>query len=253
MSSTDFTTTPPSAPAGVRLSPLERARRVFVSPSTAWEGLEEQVQWWIPMVLLTLVTVGLFFLLYQRAYLPMMLDQLDQQVVNGQLPAEQVDRMEQVYSGVPAQLMIMATQVIAVVLITLLWASVTAFGIGFVLGGRLSYRLALEAVCWSSLVSIPAQILVAAMAWSQETMKGVHVGLAALLPQADTPSKLQTGLTVFLDSISPFSVWNLFVLVVACSTFSRLPRRNVAWVLVSLYLALFAIGAVLSALFAPGA
>lgn len=256
MSTTEFTATPPpapTAPAGERLSPWERARRVFVSPQTAWEGIEEQVQWWIPLLLMSLVTAGMFFLLYHRAYLPMLLDQLDQQVVNGQLPAEQVDRMEQVYTSTPTMIMIMVTQLLAVTVITLISAAVVWFGVGFVLGARFRYRIALESVCWANLVTLPSYVVMAAIAWSQETMKGVHLGLAALLPHSDTPSKLEVGMTVFLDAISPFAAWNLFVLVLACSTLSKAPRRSVAWVLVSLYLALFAIGAAVSALFAPGA
>ncbi|MFN7956689.1 MAG: YIP1 family protein [Candidatus Eisenbacteria bacterium] len=250
----DLSPEAPAAPsAAVRLSPWERARRVFVSPSSAWEGLEEQVQWWIPLVATLLMAIGVFLLLYERAYLPMMLDQMDQQVVNGQLTADQVDRMEQVYSGRMAMSLIAASQLVAVTVVMLVGALVVWFGVGFVLGARFRYRLALEAVCWANLVTLPSYLLMAAMAWSQETMKGVHLGLAALLPHADTPSKLEVGLTVFLDAISPFAAWNMFVLIIASSILSRAPRRNVAWVLVSLYLALFAIGAAVAAMMTPGA
>ena len=79
------------------------------------------------------------------------------------------------------------------------------------------------------------------------------VGLAALLTMSDPPTKLQAGLAVFLDSISPFTAWNLFVLVLISSSLSRMPRRSVAWVLVSLYLAFAAICAAAIGIFAPGA
>ncbi len=235
-----------------RVSPGTRAMRVFVSPVKAWEGLEHQVQWWIPLLITALFSAGVFFLLYDRAVLPMMLEQMEEQVASGQLPAEQFDKIEAAYSGGGARYLMVGGQVLAVTLITFLVAAVVWFGIGFVLGAKFRYRLALEAVCWSNLVTLPVQLIVTAIAWSQETMKGVHIGLAALLPQSDEPSKLMVGLTVFLDAISPFSAWNLVVLVLAGSTLAAAPRRSVAWVLVSLYLALFAIGAVVSAIFSPG-
>ena len=253
MSISDYSEGPPPVAVGARISPWERARRVFVSPSTAWEGLEEQVQWWVPMLIVGLVGAGVFALIYQRSFVPMVLDQLDQSVANGQLPAEKLDQIEGFYSGPMAMLLFGAMQVLTLSAMTFLWAAIAWFGVGFVLGGKFRYRLALEAVGWSGLVMIPSQIITAGIAWSLETLKGVHVGLAALLTMSDPPTKLQAGLAVFLDSISPFTAWNLFVLVLISSSLSRMPRRSVAWVLVSLYLAFAAICAAAIGIFAPGA
>lgn len=253
MSISDYSEGPPPVVVGARLTPWERARRVFVSPSTAWEGMEEQVQWWIPMLFVGVVGALGFAAIYQRSFIPMVLDQLDQSVVNGQLPAEKVDQIEAFYSGPTAMLLFGAMQVLTLSVMSFLWAAVAWFGVGFVLGARFRYRLALEAVAWAGLVMIPSQILTFGIAWSLETLKGVHVGLAALLTMSDPPTKLQAGLAVFLDAISPFAAWNLFILIVLCSSLSRLPRRNIAWVLVSLYLALAAIIAAAVGIFAPGA
>lgn len=235
-----------------RISPWVRMGRVFVSPTTAWEGLEEQVQWWIPMLILLAVSAGLLLVLYQRAYLPMILEQMDRQVANGQVPAEQLDRIEQIYSSPVTMYITCAAQTLVIALLTFATALFVWFGVGFVLGAKLKYRLALEVVCWANLVTLPSHFLMGALAWSQETMKGIHLGLAALLPVEDTPSKLHVGATVFLDAISPFTAWNLVVVVIACSTLSHAPRRSIAWVLVSLYLAIFAIGGAVSALLTPG-
>jgi hypothetical protein len=74
-----------------------------------------------------------------------------------------------------------------------------------------------------------------------------------LLPEADPPSKLHAGMAVLLDAFGPFVIWNLFVTVIGCSVLSGAPRKNVAWVLAALYLALTVVFAVVAALFAPGA
>ncbi len=243
----------PSTATIARLSPWERARRVFVSPSTAAQGLEDHVQWWIPMLLSLAMVAIMFVTLYDRAFTPMLVEQMDQQVVSGQVPAEQADKIEDFYASKAGLAIMGGSQLVAVAAMTFIVAMVVWFGVGFVLGAKFRYRLALEAVCWASLVTLPSYLVMIAIAWSQETMKGIHLGLAALLPQPETPTKLSVGLTVFLDAISPFAAWNLFVLVLLCSSLAGAPRRNVAWVLVSLYLALFAIAAVVSGFMAPGA
>lgn len=247
----DQTLSAPAAPA--RLSPWERARRVFVSPGTAAEGLDDHVQWWIPLLLTLAMTAIMFITLYDRAFLPMLVDQMDQQVVSGQVPTQQADKIEDFYSSKAGLAIMGGSQLVAVAAMTFVVAMVVWFGVGFVLGAKFRYRLALESVCWAGLVTLPSYLVMIAIAWSQETMKGIHLGLAALLPQPETPTKLSVGLAVFLDAISPFAAWNLFVLVLICSSLAGAPRRNVAWVLVSLYLALFAIAAVVSGLMAPGA
>ena len=74
-----------------------------------------------------------------------------------------------------------------------------------------------------------------------------------LVPEPETPNKLITGLTVFLDAFSPFAAWFLVVVILGTAALSGASRRNVAWVLVMLYLALGAFFAAVNALFIPGA
>jgi len=132
-------------------------------------------------------------------------------------------------------------------------AIATALGIGFVLGVPFRFRLALEATSWASLITIPTQLLVFGLAWSRETMRGVHVGFGLLLPEPDTPSKVLTGLGFFLDSIGPLSIWYVIVLVIGASALSGAPRRSVAWVVGGLYLGFVLLFSALGAVFAPAA
>ena len=81
------------SPAEVRLSPLARAIRIFSDPANAWVGLEARQQWWIPLVTIVALQVGLLLATYQRAMVPMLMDQWDQAVVSGQMPAEQADKL----------------------------------------------------------------------------------------------------------------------------------------------------------------
>src|SRR6266487_2065563 len=126
------------------LSPLARMVAIFARPTHAWTGLRGRAQWWIPLLVVVAVTCAGTALLHRRAILPMMTEQWDQQVADGNMPAEQADKMEAFFSG-PAGLAIMVgQQAIGVPIFTLFAGLLVWFGIGFVLGTKMSYRLALE-------------------------------------------------------------------------------------------------------------
>ena len=241
----------PVATAGPSLG--ARTFRVFARPFQAWEGLDAHARWWFPLLVGVAVQTILLGLTFHRVLLPTMVDQWNQSVESGQMTAAQVDKIVSFFSDNPAGLaLILGQQVVGVVLILLVVALVVWFGIGFVLGTRFPFRQALEVVSWASLVRLPEVLLTFAIGWSQETLKGIHFGLAVLLPEMDPPSKLHQGLSVLLDAFGPFVIWNLFVTIIGCSVLSGAPRKNVAWVLSALYLALTVVFAVVAALFAPG-
>lgn len=242
------------APRGPGMSPWQRIVRIFTSPSRAWEGLEDRVQFWIPLVFVVVLQAALSAATYHRVLVPMMLEQWDDAVVNGQMQQAQVDKMSEFFANNPMAIALtVGQQVVILPLITLLVAAVVWFGCGFVLGTKFRYRLALETVSWASLIQVPATILTFTIAWFTESFKGVHLGFAALLPEAETPNKLHSGLTVFLDAIGPFGIWYVFVLILGASALSGAPRKNVAWVLIALYLALSGLFAAVAASFTPGA
>src|SRR5262249_22622410 len=88
-----------STAAPGQLSPLQRAIAIFVRPAAAWEGLGERAQWWIPMLAVMIVTLTGSALLYHRAQLPMILDAMEERVSSGQMTSEQLQRIEEFYSG----------------------------------------------------------------------------------------------------------------------------------------------------------
>lgn len=243
----------PAPPAPGGLSVFARLVAVFVSPARAWDGLQTQVQWWFPVLVIALVQTVSGILLYDRAILPMIVSRWEQAVENGQMTADQMANAEQMMSQPLWRIVTVVQQDIVWFVMVLISALAVWFGVGFVLGSRLKYRHALEVVAWASLVMIPAMILTSVLAWSRETVEGVHVGFAALLPASDAPGKLMTGLKVFLDGIGPFSIWYLVVAVLGASALSGAPRRPVAWVVTGLYLVILLLAAALSAMFAPAA
>ena len=237
----------------VRLSPIARAVRVFARPATAWDDLVERGQWLPPLLASLVLWAGLQALCFDHVTVPMMQDAWNDAVSAGRMEQAQMDKMMAFFSGPTARWIVVGQQAIFWPILTLLVALVVWFGGGFVLGTKLRYRQALDVVCWSGLVSWPAIVLTFALAWQRQTFKGIHLGLGALIPEGETPDKLRTGITMFLDFFAPFEAWRIAVAVIGVAALTGAPRRNVAWVLVALYLAFGAFLAAVNALFNPGA
>jgi hypothetical protein len=246
----------PSIPGPVpapRLSPFERTRRVFADPARAWEGLAQKSAWVFPLLIGLVAWVALQAIAYDRVTVPTMLDQWGEAVASGRMEAAQEQQLSQFFSESPvARWIVVGQQAIVWPIITLLQALVLWFGIGFVLGTRFRFGSAMDVVCWSGLVKLPQLVLFFVLAFARESYMGIHLGLGILVPEGDTPSKLLSGVRTFLDLLGPFEAWWLFVAVLGASAISGAPRKNVAWVLVALYLALGAFLAAVGAFFGSG-
>ncbi len=246
----------PPPPSALPLSPLARAARMFTSPASAWGGFEVQGAWrrWgFPLTLTLVIEVVLSWATYHRALLPDMLQRWDQAVANGQMQPEQLESMTKFFTeNWVAVATTLGSIVVVVPVVILLQALMVWFGAGFVLGARFKFTQGLAVVAWAGLVHLPASLVRYGYGWVQQSFEGLHLGLGVLLPAPETPTKLHAGLTVFLDAISPFAAWYLAVVVLGTAALSGAPRRNIAWVLVTLYLAFVAFSAAVAALFSPG-
>jgi hypothetical protein len=236
------------------MSIWSRSLAMFARPAHAWAGLERKGKWWFPLVVCTLVSVISTGLIYQRAMVPTQLAQLDLQVESGQIPADALDGIEQQVSSPMAMAMTISSIAIVMPLINLAFAVMPWLAAGFMLGRRFRYRDAFVVTTWAQLVNIPAQIVMTALAWTNESMTSLHIGFGVLLPTEDPPSKLMVGLGTFLDQgIGPFALWSLAVLALGTAALSGAPRRSVILVLGGIWLVVIAIISVLAAVFSPGA
>ena len=233
------------------LSPLARSVAMFTRPAQAWVGLRERAQWWFPMVLMVAFAALSSALLFDRALMPMLTEGWERQVANGQMPPEQLEHIQQFFAGPAGRAFLIGQQAVGFPLITLVIALLIWFGVGFVLGTGMKYRLALEVACWSSLIALPAQLLTAGLSWTKETFRGVHVGFGLLLPDVDPPTKLHTAAGVLLDAIGPLSIWYVVVAVLGAAALSGAPRRSVVWTMGVLYLVVMVFVAGLAALGTP--
>lgn len=233
------------------LSLGQRAVAVFFKPGEAWTGLRQQVQWWFPMLMLGVFAAGVAAALQHRALLPMLADAWQEQVANGNMQADQAQRMEDYFSGPMGMAWTVGQQFVLVPVVTAIMGLLVWFGAGFILGRPITYRLSLEVAAWAGLITIPMQILTGLVAWSRETMKGVHVGFGLLLPETDTPTRLGLFLGGVLDALGPLSLWYLAVLVLGAAAVSGAPRKQIALVIGGLYFVAVFLLVGTAAMFAP--
>jgi len=105
------TAAPPTAVGSEpSLSILQRLAAVFARPARAWEGLETRAQWWFPLLVMMVASGASAALLHQRALVPMVVEQWEQEVQNGRMSAEQVDHMQKFFSS-PAGLALTVGQI----------------------------------------------------------------------------------------------------------------------------------------------
>ena len=233
------------------LSPFQRFVAIFARPAHAWGGLRERAQWWFPLLITLVVSLGSMFALYDRAMIPMLSEQWGEQVASGNMTSEQVDRATAFMESPAGKVFFLGQQLVLVPIFILIAGLLVWFGVGFVLGTGMKFRHAFEVAVWSSLVWIPSSLLTTAIAWSRGTMRGIHLGFGALLPENDPPNRLLTGAGAFLDALGPLSIWYLAVGILGAAALSGAPRKSVAWVLVGIYLACALFGAALAAMFTP--
>jgi len=241
----------PAAPAP--LSPLQRAIAIFVRPAAAWDGLKERAQWWIPFLTVLVLTLVGSALIYHRAQLPTILEKMEERVANGDMTADQLDRIESFYNGPAGVALMLGATAVSLGALPFLVALLVWFAVGFVLGSPFRYRHALEVSTWSSLVTLPPVLLWDVLAWIRQSMSGVHVGFGVLLPEAGPDDKMLRALGVLLDWIGPFGIWHVAVAVLGAAVLSGAPRKSVAWALGTLYLVSGLLAAALAAVIPGGA
>jgi len=240
---------PVAGPAS--LSPVQRAIAIFTRPGAAWEGLSERGQWWIPYLVVLIVTVAGYAIIYQRAQLPTILDAIEERVSSGDMTQEQLQSIEAFYSGPGGLAVMLGSTTVTFAAMPFVVALLIWFAVGFVLGSPFRYRHALEVSTWSSLVTLPPIALWNTFAWVRQNMHGVHVGFGVLMPEAGADDKLLRAVGVFLDWIGPFGIWHVAVAVLGAAALSGAPRKSVAWALGTTYAVSGLLAAALAAL-APG-
>lgn len=226
------------AGGGPSLSIGQRAVAIFTRPGAAWSGLASRSQWWFPMIVLLIVNATFAGVLWNRAILPTQLDAMEEQVANGKMQPQALEQAETMMRSPAGLAFAVVPWIVISPVLNVIVALVVMFTVGFLLGGKLPFRLSLEVATWSGLVQIPGILVTGALAWARQSMEGVHVSLAALLPEPEKSDRVMRVVMGVLDGLGPFGIWALVVMVIGASTLAGVPRKRTAWALGAMYVVL---------------
>ncbi len=239
-------TTAPSAPAGVSQAPsapwpfLKRFIAVFTSPRPLFEHLAGRPSWMAPF----LVGVGLVALFYIFLWDPVILpESLEQMEASGQSSEQAAEFM----SGA-GRWVFTAFGILAVGVITLIWALAVWIVGGFLLGGRFTFRQALSITTHAGLVAVPGVLVKIPMALFSKTAQ-VSIGPGAFFPPSQAEGFANKFLANVLFNLDLFTIWQTALVALGVSVVALLPRGKAGVGIWGLYAVFVVLGALLGAAF----
>jgi hypothetical protein len=228
-----------ASPAGGAPWPFPRRFvALFTSPKALFEELERRPSWFVPFAISLLLVILYSVVLWNPVILPEMLARFEEQGT----PDSAVQTMTSI--GLPISI---ASAVIIGGAFTFIVAWIVQVIGGFLFGGSLSYKQALSVVCHTSLVSVPAMVVLIPLALVAKTAQ-VSVGPGMLFPSAQAegfPAKL---ISYFLSTVDLFRLWQVALTAVGVSVIGRIPRGKAMFGLFTAYFLVALIGSAISAM-----
>lgn len=230
----------PSPPAATAAWPFPRRLvAVFTSPRALFEHLADRPSWFLPLVLLLLAAAVFVVTTWDGAWLPQILEKMEEQGGGGQGMEFMQNSGKMLYS-----VMIPVFGGI----VTIIYGLAVMFVGNFALGGKVSFRQAMSIVTHAGLVSLlalPIRVLLANAAASPQ----VTLGPGALLPIAQQEGFVMKFLAGFLQSFDLFSLWQTALVAIGVSAVARVGLKAAMFAMFGLFLAFSLLGALLGAAF----
>ena len=211
---------------------------LFTSPKALFEELERRPSWFLPLVISLFLVVLYSVVLWSPVILPEMLARFEEQGT----PDTAVQTMTSI--GLPISI-VSALVIGSAFTFVIAWIA-QVIG-GFLFGGTLSYKQALSVVAHTSLISVPAMVVLIPLALVAKTAQ-VSVGPGMLFPSATAEGFMGKFISFFLSSIDVFRIWQVALTAVGISVIGRIPRGKAMVGLFSAYFLASLLGASISAM-----
>jgi hypothetical protein len=201
------------------MSFIQRFGNIFVNPRKAFESIDRKPTWLWPLVIIIILiaaTTQIMFPVVMQA-------QLDKLRSNANIPAEQMQVIEQQFAqgGSTQRIITIVSQVIVMPLIYLLLAGIFYFIGSVLLGGDATYKKVLSVLAWSGCISIAATIVMMPLIMIKKSLT-VSLSLALLLPIDSS----ETTLYRILSKIDFFTIWYMIVFALGFSIIYKFSRAK---------------------------
>lgn len=192
--------------------------KVIFKPSKVFEWVGESPNWWMPAILLILITIVMAVV----SASPGAEQALKQLQENGdQMPPEALAQAKQMINS-PIAIMISVVWSSFVVLIAILVQSMLLHLGASMFGGRARFAIGIATVAYASM-PIALQHIIQSV-YMVATGKIAAAGLSTLLPK----EYINTPLAALLGRIDIFSMWAIVLLIIGFSTTYRISKGKAA-------------------------
>jgi len=200
--------------------------KVLVKPSKVFEWVRENPNWWMPAILLILITVA-GAVVSASVGTEEALKQLQKNA--DQMPPEALAQAKQMMNS-PIAVMFAAVGSFFGVIISLLIQSALLHLGASMFGGRAKFTVGIATVAYASMPIVLQQIIQSI--YMLGSGKLVMPGLSSLLPS----DQINITQTAFLSRIDIFSIWMIILLIIGFSATYKISRGKAAAISIGYWL-----------------
>jgi hypothetical protein len=214
------------------LSEVARVVDTFVAPSKTFNDIRRSATWWLPFVLICIVSFGFAYTTLHKVGLPTLVDSVvhSNASLGDRLANSTPDQAAKIRSSIEMQFRFMYIAPVFILIVALIIAAVFLGTANFLFGGKANYKQMLAVWFYGTLPLIFISILTiitlfAGMQSDSFNIKNtVGTNIGYFLQGGDSPHWLAT----LLSSFDVFAIWSAILLTVGISIVAGIKRSSAA-------------------------
>ncbi len=227
------------------LSPVARIVDVFIAPTKTFNDIRRNASWWLPFVLICIVTFAFAYTVLHKVGLPTLVDSVihSNASLSDRIANSPPDQAARIRSSIEMQFRFMYVAPIIVLIAALIIAGIFLGTANFAFGGRARYNQMLAVWFYGTLPLMFISILTivtlfAGMQSDSFNIKNtVGTNIGYFLQGGDSPHWLVT----LLSSFDVFAIWSAILLTIGISIVAGIKRSSAA-IIVFGWWALYVLG-----------
>ena len=221
-----------SAPAAQPLSQVARVVDTFVAPSKTFADIRRSAAWWLPFVLLCVVSFAFAYAVLHKVGLPTLVDSIihSNASLGDRIANSTPDQVATIRSSIETQFRFMYIAPVFILIVALLVAGIFLGTANFVFGGKANYKQMLAVWFYGTMPLLGISLLtiitlfagIQSDSFNIKNTVGTNVGY--FLQGGDSPHWLST----LLSSVDVFAIWSAILLTIGISIVAGIKRSSAA-------------------------
>lgn len=214
------------------LSEVARVVDTFVAPSKTFADIRRSASWWLPFVLICIVTGVFAYTVLHKVGLPTLVDSVihSNASLGDRIANSTPDQVAKIRSSIEMQFKFMYIAPVFILIVALIVAGVFLGTANFIFGGKANYKQMLAVWFYGTLPIIFISLLTiitlfAGMQSDSFNIKNtVGTNIGYFLQGGDSPHWLST----LLSSVDVFAIWSAILLTIGVSIVAGIKRSSAA-------------------------